>query len=189
MRLEVEPGQLRPAAAIAEKAAPYLHAKKAPQSDDGDSDREIIIRVTGGPAGLSERCSRRPPATDAEWQLGEKSTATVRIGRAWTAGGGFVSQPTRAAELKTVIRMLNELSLWPYSFVENLRRGRLMPPTRAALAYYAIAQPEGRLVSAPGANGTDPPALSSVPYPALLGRGGPSWRGSFLPLEHYANFT
>jgi hypothetical protein len=48
MRSEIERGQLRSAASIAEKAAPYLHAKMAPRAEDGDADREIIIRVTGG---------------------------------------------------------------------------------------------------------------------------------------------
>jgi hypothetical protein len=48
MRLEVECGQLRSAASIAEKAAPYVHAKMAPRSEDGDADRDITIRVTGG---------------------------------------------------------------------------------------------------------------------------------------------
>jgi hypothetical protein len=48
MRLEVECGQLRSAATVAEKAAPYLHAKMAPRSEDGDVDREIAIRVTVG---------------------------------------------------------------------------------------------------------------------------------------------
>jgi hypothetical protein len=44
MRLQVECGQLRSAAAIAEKAAPYLHAKVAPRAEDGDADCEITIR-------------------------------------------------------------------------------------------------------------------------------------------------
>jgi hypothetical protein len=48
MRLEVECGQLRSATTIAEKAAPYFHAKMAPRSEDGDADRDITIRVTGG---------------------------------------------------------------------------------------------------------------------------------------------
>jgi hypothetical protein len=48
MRFEVECGQWRSAASIAEKAAPYLHAKIAPRAEDGDGDREITIRVTGG---------------------------------------------------------------------------------------------------------------------------------------------
>jgi hypothetical protein len=48
MRLEVKCGQLRSAAKIAEKAAPYIHAKMAPRSEDGDADRDITIRVTGG---------------------------------------------------------------------------------------------------------------------------------------------
>ncbi len=48
MRLEVECGQLRAAASIAEKAAPYLHAKMAPRAEDGDADRELTIRITGG---------------------------------------------------------------------------------------------------------------------------------------------
>jgi hypothetical protein len=48
MRLEMQSGKLRSAASIAEKAGPYLHAKMAPRSEDGDADREVIIRVTGG---------------------------------------------------------------------------------------------------------------------------------------------
>jgi hypothetical protein len=48
MRHEVECGQLRSAATIAEKVAPYLHAKIAPRSEDGDADRELTIRITGG---------------------------------------------------------------------------------------------------------------------------------------------
>jgi hypothetical protein len=48
MRLQVECGQLRSAASIAENAAPYLHAEMAPRAKDGDGDREITIRVTGG---------------------------------------------------------------------------------------------------------------------------------------------
>jgi hypothetical protein len=47
MRLEVGCGQLRSAASIAEKVAPYLHAKMAPRSEDGDADRDVTIRVTG----------------------------------------------------------------------------------------------------------------------------------------------
>jgi hypothetical protein len=35
MRLEVACGQLRSAATIAEKAAPYFHAKVAPRAEDG----------------------------------------------------------------------------------------------------------------------------------------------------------
>ena len=46
MRLDVESGQWRSAASIAEKTAPYLHAKMAARSEDGDPDREITIRVT-----------------------------------------------------------------------------------------------------------------------------------------------
>jgi hypothetical protein len=48
MRLDVESGQWRSAASIAEKTAPYLHAKMAPRSEDGGADREITIRVTRG---------------------------------------------------------------------------------------------------------------------------------------------
>jgi hypothetical protein len=43
MRSEVECGQLRSAASIAEKAAPYLHAKTAPRAEDGDRELKIII--------------------------------------------------------------------------------------------------------------------------------------------------
>ena len=48
MRLELEGGQWRSAASIAEKAAPYFHAKVAARAEDGDADREITVRVTGG---------------------------------------------------------------------------------------------------------------------------------------------
>jgi hypothetical protein len=48
MRSEVECGQLRAAASVAEKTAPYLHAKIAPRAEDGGGVREITIRVTGG---------------------------------------------------------------------------------------------------------------------------------------------
>jgi hypothetical protein len=47
MRLELECGQLRSAASIAEKGAPYLHAKMAPRAEDG-GDRELTIKVIGG---------------------------------------------------------------------------------------------------------------------------------------------
>jgi hypothetical protein len=47
MRLEVESGQLRSAASIAEKAAPYLHAKIAPRAEEG-GDKELTIKIIGG---------------------------------------------------------------------------------------------------------------------------------------------
>jgi hypothetical protein len=47
MRLELECGQLRSAASIAEKAAPYLHAKMAPRAEEG-GDHELTIKVIGG---------------------------------------------------------------------------------------------------------------------------------------------
>jgi hypothetical protein len=48
MRFEVESGQLRSAALIAEKAAPYIHAKLAPRVENGGGSTEVTIRVTGG---------------------------------------------------------------------------------------------------------------------------------------------
>ena len=49
MRLEMERGQLRSAATIAEKAAPYVHPKMAPRAnDDGDGDTEVTIKIVGG---------------------------------------------------------------------------------------------------------------------------------------------
>ena len=46
MRLAVNNGEWRSAASIAEKAAPYLHAKLAPRAEDGTG--EVTIRITGG---------------------------------------------------------------------------------------------------------------------------------------------
>jgi hypothetical protein len=46
MRLAVEIHDWRSAASIAEKAAPYFHAKLAPRAED--EGREITIRITGG---------------------------------------------------------------------------------------------------------------------------------------------
>jgi hypothetical protein len=46
MRLAVENGEWRAAASIAEKAAPYVHAKVAPRAEDGGG--EVTIRVIGG---------------------------------------------------------------------------------------------------------------------------------------------
>jgi hypothetical protein len=48
MRLAVESGHWRPATSIAEKAAPYVHAKMAPRVEDGGRDTEVTIRITGG---------------------------------------------------------------------------------------------------------------------------------------------
>jgi hypothetical protein len=47
MRLELQGGQWRLAASIAEKAAPYLHAKMAPRAEEG-GDHELTIKVIGG---------------------------------------------------------------------------------------------------------------------------------------------
>ena len=47
MRLELEGGQWRSAASIAEKAAPYFHPKVAPRAEDG-GENEVTIRITGG---------------------------------------------------------------------------------------------------------------------------------------------
>ncbi len=47
MRLEVECGQLRSAASIAEKAAPYVHPKMAPRAEEG-GDHELTIKIIGG---------------------------------------------------------------------------------------------------------------------------------------------
>ena len=47
MRLELQGGQWRLAASIAEKAAPYLHAKMASRAEEG-GDRELTIKVMGG---------------------------------------------------------------------------------------------------------------------------------------------
>jgi hypothetical protein len=47
MRLEVEWGQLRSAVSIAEKAAPYLHARMAPRAKEG-GNHELTIKVIGG---------------------------------------------------------------------------------------------------------------------------------------------
>jgi hypothetical protein len=47
MRLEVECGQLRSAASIAEKAAPYVHPKMAPRAEEG-GDKELTIKIIGG---------------------------------------------------------------------------------------------------------------------------------------------
>jgi hypothetical protein len=47
MRLELECGQLRSAASIAEKAAPYVHPKMAPRVEQG-GDHELTIKVIEG---------------------------------------------------------------------------------------------------------------------------------------------
>ena len=47
MRLELQGGQLRSAASIAEKAAPYVHPKMAPRAEEG-GDHELTIKVIGG---------------------------------------------------------------------------------------------------------------------------------------------
>jgi hypothetical protein len=47
MRLELQGGQWRSAASIAEKAAPYVHPKMAPRAEEG-GDKELTIRVIGG---------------------------------------------------------------------------------------------------------------------------------------------
>jgi hypothetical protein len=46
MRHEFEGGQLRSAASIAEKAAPYVHGKMAPRAEDGGG--EVTIVINGG---------------------------------------------------------------------------------------------------------------------------------------------
>jgi hypothetical protein len=45
-RHEFECGQFRFAACIAEKAAPYVHARMAPRAEDGGGD--MIIQINGG---------------------------------------------------------------------------------------------------------------------------------------------
>ena len=47
MRLELQGGHWRSAAAIAEKAAPYVHSKMAPRAED-EGDNEVTIKITGG---------------------------------------------------------------------------------------------------------------------------------------------
>jgi hypothetical protein len=47
MRLEMEGGQWRSAASIAEKAAPYVHPKMTPRAEDG-GDTEVTIKIIGG---------------------------------------------------------------------------------------------------------------------------------------------
>jgi hypothetical protein len=47
MRLQVECGQLRSAASIAEKAAPNVHPKMAPRAEEG-GDHELTIKIIGG---------------------------------------------------------------------------------------------------------------------------------------------
>jgi hypothetical protein len=47
MRLELECGQWRAAASIAEKAAPYVHAKMAARAEEA-GDRELTIKIVGG---------------------------------------------------------------------------------------------------------------------------------------------
>src|ERR1700761_6019413 len=48
MRLEAESGHWRMAASIAEKAAPYMHAKLAPRVDKENEGAEVTIKITGG---------------------------------------------------------------------------------------------------------------------------------------------
>jgi hypothetical protein len=48
MRLELQGGHWRSAAAIAEKAAPYVHSKMAPRANGGDRDDEVTIKIVGG---------------------------------------------------------------------------------------------------------------------------------------------
>jgi hypothetical protein len=47
MRLEVECGQWRSAASIAEKAAPFVHPKMAPRTEEA-GDKELTIKIIGG---------------------------------------------------------------------------------------------------------------------------------------------
>jgi len=48
MRLAAETRDWRSAALIAEKAAPYVHAKVAPRAEDGGGGTEVTINVVGG---------------------------------------------------------------------------------------------------------------------------------------------
>jgi hypothetical protein len=49
MRVEAESANWRMAAAIAEKAAPFIHAKLAPRAEDNGGEASVItVRVTGG---------------------------------------------------------------------------------------------------------------------------------------------
>ena len=49
MRLELQGGHWRSAAAIAEKAAPYVHSKMAPRANGGHGDDdEVTIKIVGG---------------------------------------------------------------------------------------------------------------------------------------------
>ena len=47
MRLELQGGQWRSAASIAEKASPYVHPKMAPRAEEG-GDHELTIKVIRG---------------------------------------------------------------------------------------------------------------------------------------------
>jgi hypothetical protein len=47
MRIEAATKQWRVAAALAEKVAPYFHAKIAPKSDHGEG-YDVTVRITGG---------------------------------------------------------------------------------------------------------------------------------------------
>jgi hypothetical protein len=47
MRLELQGGQWRSAASIAEKAAPYVHPKDSSASGGG-GDKELTIKIIGG---------------------------------------------------------------------------------------------------------------------------------------------
>jgi hypothetical protein len=47
MRLELQGGHWRSAAAIAKKAAPYVHPKMAPRAEDR-GDNEVTIKIIGG---------------------------------------------------------------------------------------------------------------------------------------------
>jgi hypothetical protein len=49
MRIEAASANWRMAAAIAEKAAPFIHAKLAPRAEDNGGEASVItVRVTGG---------------------------------------------------------------------------------------------------------------------------------------------
>jgi hypothetical protein len=46
--LELQGGHWRSAATIAEKAAPYVHPKMAPRTEDGGGEDEVTIKIVGG---------------------------------------------------------------------------------------------------------------------------------------------
>src|SRR5580704_15820338 len=60
MRLELKGGQWRSAASIAEKAAPYVHPKMAPRTEEG-GDHELTIKIIGGLPEQYSPASELPP--------------------------------------------------------------------------------------------------------------------------------